>query len=184
MAALPVNSTARYFVDYQANSRPHTVSFRYDDGGVPGAPDVAFKAGLTVLLNACAAWMPTDLAYIEARYVPSGQTVSIPDGLPLLLTAGLQVPVRGEAPAFLGLAGRTPGGRQARVFLLGAGFSAAEQVEVAEDYRVTASENLIAAAIVTAADQTAIVGIDGTLPLWKGYVNLGYNSYWQRAVRG
>ena len=183
MAPLPKNNTAIYQVDYQANGRGHTVSFRYDDGGVPTAPDIAFLAGVTVILNAAANYMPTNLSYIEARYIPSGASVSIPAGLPLLLSAGIRSPNVGEAPAFLSVVGRSVGGRQARFFMLGQSFSPAEEGTYTSDYRITSSEDAGVAALVSALDISGVLAIDNDAPLWKVYMNLGYNAYWQKAVR-
>lgn len=183
MAPLPVNNTARYRIHYFCNLEPHVVTFRYDDGGVAAPPSTGFLAGLTVVLNAAALFMAADLAYISAEYIPSGGNISIPTGLPLLLTGGTGTPTLALTPAFISAGGRSVGGRQAKFFMLGASYTPATSGGASSDYRVSAAESANVAALISALDLSGVVAIDNDLPLWKSYINLGYNAYWQKAVR-
>jgi hypothetical protein len=183
MSPLPVNNTARYKIHYFCNLEPHTVTFRYDDGGTPAPPSVGFLLGLTTVLNAAALFLASDLAYLSAEYVPSGGTVSVPTGLPLLLTGGTGTPAQAKTPSFIGATGRSVGGRQAKFFMLGASYTPEGSGGVASDYRVTSGESATVTALIAALDLSGVVAIDNDLPLWKSYINLGYNAYWQKAVR-
>lgn len=177
------NNSARYFIHYTANFKQHTMQFRYDDGGVAAPPSLGFLGQLTVILNAAAAFIASDLTYNSAEYVPSGSNISIPTGLPLLLVGGTGTPTASLVPAFIGVTGRTVGGRQARFFMLGASYNPVNTGGTAGNYRVQAAENVNVAGLVAALDASDVVAIDNLTPLWKSYLNLGYNSYWQKKDR-
>lgn len=183
MAALAANNTARYFLHYKANFRNHTVSFRYDDGGVVLAPDVVFLAALTVILNACASFMPNDWVDQSAEFIPSGSFVSIPAGVPLLRITGANAALAGQAPGYLDFTGRSVDGRQGFFYLLGASVNAFSAGPATTDWRLNSAEDPAVAAIRTALDIAPLVTIGGLAPLWKSYMNFGYNSYWQGEVR-
>jgi len=177
------DNTARYLIHYSANLKPHTMQFRYDDGGSPTPPSVGFLLQLTAVLNAAAAFIASDLTYNSAEYIPSGSSISIPTGLPLLLVGGIGSPTASLVPAFIGVTGRTVGGRQARFFMLGASYNPVITGGSAGNYRVQASENVSVAALVAALDSSDVTAIDNLTPLWKSYLNLGYNAYWQKKDR-
>lgn len=178
---VPAN-TCRLYVDYKANGREHTVQFRY--GGIEGAgpPPTAFLAGVSDFLNACEAFMPTDWQSLGARYSEVGSNVSLPI-TPLSFGPGVIGVWAGEAPAFVSFVGRSSGGRRTRVTLLGAGLAPGDEGGVTSDYRATVAES---GAIATARTQLIAAGVqavDGLPVTWYAYANLGYNAYWQRAVR-
>lgn len=184
LAPLPENTTARYIVKYVANGRNHTVQFRYDDGGVSAPPGFLFLGQLTVFFNAMAAYMPTDWELLEAWYIASGSIVTVPAGLPSGVTAGLMAPALSEAPGYFTFVGRSVDGRKVRLYLLGVGLTPANDTSYASDYRITAAEDAVVAAAVAALDVSEVLTISGELPLWKTYVNLGYNYHWQKKLRG
>lgn len=184
MAPLPPNNTARYLVNYRANGKEHTVQFRYGDGGVPGAPDLAFIGSVSAFLSAALPLLPSDFSVLTAFYIPSGGTVAFSTTPPTIVGTGAASVSDSEAPAYLTMVGRSDGGRRVRITLLGLGVSPAQEEGVYGDYRVTSSESTTVAALRTALDGSAVIGIDGDDVNWYGYANLGYNRHWQDEMRG
>lgn len=180
---LAPNNTARYIISYTANGHDHDVSFRYDDAGAPLAPPVLFLAEISVILIAAQGLMPTDWSLNTARYIPSGSTVSITTGLPPVLPTGAATVVPGQAPGFMTWVGRSAGGRQARMFLLGAALDPSSGAAFLQDYRVLGSESVAIQNVRDALDISSVVAIDNQLPNWYNYANIGFNAYWQKALR-
>lgn len=180
MAPLPVNNTARFWVDYRANGRAHTLMARYNGSA---EPDVSFVEGLDDWLIACNGLMPTDWQFIGWRYAVQGSDISVPyAGVPTTF-AGIRTPAAYEAPAFISFIGRSPGGRRVRLYLLGAGFDPAEAGGQASDYRIYATENAAVDGAIDALIAWDPVAVDQQGANWKSYVNAGFNAYWQRTVR-
>lgn len=182
MAPLPVTNTGRYFVDYTANGREHTVLFRYSQGAGPVPPSAGHITSASNFLDAIAPKMPTDFAIVGARYAAWMSTVSFPWLAPTLTVAGTYTPDASSAPAFISFIGRGSTGRRSRVYLLGAGLAPHQETGV-ENYRVTVAEDADVAAAYTILDASVFVAIDNTTPTWYTYANLGYNAYWQKEMR-
>jgi len=81
-------------------------------------------------------------------------------------------------PSYYNFIARSSGGRRLRMAVFGAVIAGA-------DYRFIAGEDadLDAALAVLVAAGSSLKCIDGLTPVWKTYINAGFNSYWQRAVR-
>lgn len=183
MAPLPPNTTGRYWVDYLANGREHTVMFRFPAPGVDGDVPPAFVAAVSDFLQSMEPFMPTDWQLLGARVSAPGSSVSLPGPAPAAVT-GAANPQPNEAPGYITFVGRSATGRRVRVSLLGAGVTPAGEAGTYNDYRATAAENAQVATAIAQLDEVASVGIDGADVTWYTYVNLGYNAYWQRKVRG
>ncbi len=180
MPPLPVNNTGRVFVDYVANGRSHTGQFRYSG---TGAPTEGFLESLDDIFLALNPLMPEDWAFTGWRYSAAGLDYSVPlAGAPTTFNGAASVS-QGRAPAFYSIVGRSPEGKRARIYLLGAGFSPAESGGFLGNYRWTSAENGQVADVLNAVIASNIVAIDGLAPAWKNYFNLGYNAYWQGAIR-
>lgn len=181
MAPLPPENTGRVWVDYVAQGRQHSMQVRY---GTPGAPGSDLLEALDDVLIALNPFMPEDWAFVDARYAVDGSTVSIPLVFTPTSFDGGQ-PVRlSSAPAFLSLVGRDTLGKRVRLYALGTSFGPDEEGGIATDYRLAITENVSAAALYSAVASSPFTTITGSDPAWKPYLNLGYNSYWQRKVRG
>lgn len=183
MAALPDNNTGRYFVDYLANGREHTVMFRYAAGAAPNAPGIAFLESCREFLDTMAAAMPTDYAMVAARYSASGTNFTIPLTAPLIENAGAVTPNLSDAPSYWNFIGRTLGGRQVKLMMLGVGDDASEPNAQGKNYRLTSAERPTVAAAIGVLNSSGQVAIDNLDPTWYAYVNLGYHSYWTRRLR-
>lgn len=182
MAPLPPESTPRYFVDYTANGRPHTMQFRYASPVDGPPPETPFIARVATVLADLAEFLPSDFNVLGARYAVQGSNVTLPTAAPASPT-GLQTPRPAEAPAFIGIPGRTATGRRYRFYVLGVGVSPAAVGAGTANYRLTAAESSDIAAVIANLAGAPFVGIDGEPISYKSYANLGYNGYWQRAVR-
>lgn len=183
MAPLPPESTSRYFVDYTANGRNHTAQFRYTSPE-DAAPGIPFQDAVDDFMQAIGSAMPTDYAILGYRFAETDSNVTNPVARTIATVSGIYTPHLSDAPAFLGFVGRTSGGRRVRMQLLGAGYDPSEIHGVADNYRVLASESSDFADMISALEAIGSKAIDGLTPSWKQYVNLGYNAYWQRQVRG
>ena len=180
MAPLPPESTGRIWIDYQANGFGHTVMFRYPGTGDP-APAVI--TGINGILTAMQPFMPTNWTLLGIRYAVAGSTVSNALNAAIITPTGAGTPKQGEAPAYLTILGRSAQGRRARIFFIGTSVSAADEGGVNGDYRTSATESSSVLALLTAAQNSGLVAVDGLQPVWKPYVNVGYNAYWQKRVR-
>lgn len=181
MAPLPANNTSRLFIDYSANGREHTLMLRYPDDTSP--PDSTVLEGIDDFLIACNPLMPTNWVFQGWRYSLEGSLVTLPLGGAPTTFAGTATAVTAEAPAYITFVGRSVLGRRARIFLLGAGFTPAQEQGTLSDYRLYRSENAAVDAAYIALEASLVQAIDDANIDWYNYANLGYNAYWQRAVR-
>lgn len=184
MAPLDPTNTGRVWVDYQANTRLHTVMFRYEDTAPPSAPPGAFMEQVADFMDLAAAFMPTDYSLQAVRYSGQGEHVSHALDVPSGITAGAYTLAPSDVPAFISFVGRTFGGRRTRIYFLGIGRDPSETPEGTSKYRLTTAQNAAVAALQNALDTSLVVGIDNTHPDFHEYANLGYNAYWQRKARG
>jgi hypothetical protein len=88
--------------------------------------------------------------------------------------AGSQI----AAGAYYNFIARSSGGRRLRMAVFGANV-------LGDDYRFVAGESadLTAGRDLLVAAGSGLMCIDGLTPVWKSYINAGFNAYWQRAVR-
>lgn len=181
MAPLPDNNTGVIFVHYTAQGHTHTTQVRYPEAANPGADVIEDLDQLLTLLGPV---MPTDFTFISWEWRAAGTNFTVPlAGTPTELS-GVLTPVASYAPAYFNFIGRSSGGRRVRLGIMGAGWAPIPStLSYAEDYRVDGSENADMQAIIDWLNQANFRAIDGLTVTWKPYVNVGYNAYWQRAVR-
>lgn len=185
LAPLSPSNTPRYFVDYRANGREHTVMFRYATPVNGPPPATPFIARVAAVIDDLKTWLPTDFTVLGARYAVAGSDVTLPATAPAPVGPFTGALNQGEAPAFLTMVGRSSSGRKWRLSILGISVSPAEGGSTATDYRMTAAENTVAATVISNVDGwTDIVAIDGEQITLHPYLNLGYNAHWQKALRG
>jgi len=91
------------------------------------------------------------------------------------------VPAR--APQFVSFVGRSVNGIRARATFLGSSQNFEGGGTPYANYRLTSSEVAFIAAAVAILDGMGGCSVDGAAINWKPYANLGYSSYWQKAVR-
>lgn len=181
MAPLPANNTSVLFTHYRANAREHVMQIRYNAAGAPSADFVnLWKNFLTSINNL----MPTDYTWLGWEYRPAGSNFAS-----LLSTAGPTlagtIPLTPSlAPSYMHFIGRSLGGRRVRLAVLGAGLDPAGGTSTVVDYRLTETENAVIASALGALAALDAIAIDAQSIVWKPYANLGYNSYWQKQMRG
>lgn len=181
MAPLPQNNTGRLWVDYLANSRQHTIMFRF---GGAGLPTVTFQDGVNDFFEVNGFIMPTDWTFLGARVAVAGSDISNPFALGVTPFSGDVTPNLAEAPAYVSYVGRSSTGRRGRLFLLGAGLSPAGDTGIYNNYRATTAESAAVQTVINVLNAFDPLAIDGNAIVWNNYANLGYHSYWQKELRG
>lgn len=179
MAPLPPNSTGVYFVDYATNGIQHTLQVRYSPtAGIDGAAGYA-----ELFINALASVRHNDWSIIGARVRPAGSNITLPALPPSLEGAGTGTSLAPfYNPRFVSFIGRgVVDGRRVRVNVFGLA------VPQDDDYRLTGplgSPWSTAIAVLEAASAAgSFITIGGSDVEWYDYVNIGFNSYWERQAR-
>lgn len=176
MPALPENSTARLWVDYDTCGYGHAVQCRLGAGVLP-------TDGLTVLADWLTA-MSASLYLVtikSARLALIGSNVSNEVPWPGDDTYGADVGPDAASANMFDFIGRSNDGRRVRVAMFGARFTQTTN----GNYRATPGENaaLDAARAVLIGTEGEFVTISGLAPTWKQYVNTGENAYWRNHIR-
>jgi len=175
MAPLPVENTARLFVDYITCGVNHTSMIRFDAPNTYADAQIewndvveAYDANLYLL------------TIVGARVSDNGSTVSYAVPWTQQATYGTDDGPPEAGAYMVNFIGRSVGGRRAAFELFGA---RTEQVD--GKYRIFGASNAATAAAIAeleAAEGTALA-IDGTQPIWQQYANLGPNAYWRNKIR-
>lgn len=174
MTPLPPDSTRRYFVDYTVAGHEHTWQVRTEGGLSP----LAFGGFLNDFATALGGIMlPTTIN--QVRTAAPGSNVSVPvvtdqEGR----TYGGGSANNIDVPKFINFVGRTSGGRRVRLAVFGISL-----LDLSWRY-TTAEESHIATCVSLLNASVGIgLGVDGIKAVWYPYANVGFNAYWQRAVR-
>lgn len=190
VATLPANNTARWFFDYITGSASysleHTVALRFNQV-LPGSGDTDPQTRFLNILQAFAttAFRP-GWRIIRVRYQGAGTLFS----LPVTPIAGLAAFV-GTGP---GAGGSSITETQEATFQ-GRSFTSGRKVDFSlyglvaampETFRYTGATPAYLPAVVTALNNFStapIVTIDGSTATWYPYMNMNFNSYWERRQR-
>jgi hypothetical protein len=172
---LPVNNTARLFIEYTSGGQDHVCIVRMTDG----AHEQEGMDQYATLRPLIAAYLPSTDAVKGARFCERLSTVSFP--LAVAPVAGSLGPsfAPDNKPNFVSFTGRSRDGYRVKLTV----FSAA--VLETERYREVAPTTGPAAALLGYLRNAAtnIVTISGQKPIWNNYVNQGVNAYYQRKQR-
>jgi hypothetical protein len=174
MAPIDPANTARLFVDYVFDSTRHTVIFRKQTADT--------MAALTTWAND---WLEDHKALFQSSVSFDGARVALQNSNVTNPTDWTTVTGTGgsgstdKKPRFGSFVGRDAQGHRTKLTFFGIVYSDDP------DYRVYAStEAMVQAAVDDLNSLTAAPGsIVGSKPVWKEYLNLGYNAYWQRQAR-
>lgn len=182
MADYAANFTARYRIRYSSAGYAHTMMFRAVHGDA--SPAVGLVNAASSFLTALAPFMHADWSVVSAEYAARNSDVFLPVATPANPTGKSLVPsTKGGVPAFVGFSGRTGGGSKVRLYVYG--LVLRPDTDGGMDYRFSQGESAdLATAIANLANSSILAGVDGLTAVWRQYVNLGYNSHWQRALRG
>lgn len=175
MAPLDPSNTPRYFLDYTVAGEQHTMLIRTTEAAE--LPDVVETVDtfLTALGNSI-----FTLTVNGMRYAAPGSNVTNPVPWSGASSYGSGTGIAADTANYYDFIGRSPTGRRVRVTVFGAAIS-----RIGTDYRAEAgaSVNLDLARANLDDDPNVWVAIDGTVPVWKAYVNLGINAYWRNEIR-
>ncbi len=172
---LPESNTARLFVNYVHETEPHVVQFRL----LSPFTQSDLVGWVHQWLDDHKALFGTSTQFQSADWAAQGSDVR---------NAIAWVPIVGTAtPAgdpvrlsrSMSFVGRSPDGRKVRLFFYGHYYGPDNT------YRVEASlDPVLADAVADLNALTSRVGtISGSAPIFKPYVNIRNNSYWQTELR-
>jgi len=134
---------------------------------------------LTTFANAVKNLMPTADSFLALRHQDAGSTVSFPLGWTAIAgTYASSMEVDDEAK-FIAISGRSLAGYRCRLtYFTPVPFDTS-------GYRLPFSGAGALAGFLTAAQaiSPALRAVDGVAVIWNQYINIGYNSYWQRQLR-
>lgn len=180
MAPLPANNTGRVKVKYVANGKTHVIAPRYAG---TGAPTSGFLEGLDDVFIAANPFMPNDWAFVEWGYQEAGAAITVPLGGAPTAFAGTRVTKEWDKAAYGDVVGRDGLGRRVKLSLLGWAYAPDEDEPSGDGYRLYPSESVIVQPFLDAVQASEVVTITANTPVWKEYINIGYNAYWQRKLR-
>lgn len=184
MAPLPVNSTYRVWVEYTSGDLAHDLLLRFDNSEI-GPPGSEINSRLTAITNAMFACMADSDAVTGFRYANEGQDFSLPFGGPTGNGTQSGGTINPESRAgFYGAAARSVGGRMSHYNF----FTIISYVEATyrKDYNELSAnlqDFLDALRLPIDVETAPLVAIDGELMIFKEYLNIGQNAYWQRRQR-
>lgn len=175
MAPLPFNNTNVLFVDYTTGVNDHTLLCRFDGDDTGASAMTAVDAFLTALSP-----LLGDTTIIGARVQLLGTNVSSDVTWSGATGYGDGGGTPSQDAIYVDFVGRSPAGRRVRAAMFGF-----EQVAVGANYRASRGET---AEVDDALDLLMSFGdsflaIDGTVPVWKQYANVGVNAYWRNKNR-
>lgn len=175
LAPLPEDNTARLFVNYTHDTEEHEVQLRllspFTQGDLVG--------WFHNWLDNHSALFGSDVNFHSADWAAQGSSVRNPVAWDAISGSGTPTTFVTRLSRSGSFVGRSPDGRKVRLFFYGMVYN----LDVT--YRVYASEDpLLAAAITDLHSLSSRVGtISGSAPIFKPYLNLRNNAYWQTELR-
>lgn len=175
MPALPEETYPRLFIDYEGPMGQHTLQFRQSAGDSSAV--AATKAA--EFINTVKGIVYNGVTFNAARWAVAGSNVSNPIAWTPIAGTAAGTQAAAAFPIFVSWIGRTTGGRRVRLFLYGT------NINPDSDFRLGIGDATWVSASVSRLNSSPypIYGIDGLPPVWKSYVNVGYNAYFQRKRR-
>lgn len=190
MAPLPENNTAVMFYDYltglNATSQEHTFQVRYPGPGtLPAAVHQAVDDLIVAAIGATR--FAVGWKFVRARVRQAGSTVTLPAVLPpgLATFAGTGPNLAADAEAReWTLQGRSPtSGRRVDLSLYGIALPNPANFRIQAGGGATWLVNAVEALNVNSDAGNGFVAIDNSAANWYAYMNMNYNSYWERRIR-
>src|SRR6185369_7094477 len=172
MTALSPDNTPRYRVHYTVNSHDHTFQLRSHES--PFTIGVFINAFVAAIDWACYASVINQVEFAAAGSNVFNPVTTWAEST----TWGTGTGVGLAVPEYVDFIGRTSGGRRVRLAVFGLGFGD-------NQYRFDPGDNAdIDAGIAELVSMgSSLRGIDDLTPVWKNYANMGFNAYWQKAIR-
>jgi hypothetical protein len=176
MTPLSPYNTQRYLVHQVTNGGSHTTLFRANSASTPATVIAAINSFLTQLKGS----MLTTWSAVGLDYAPAFNPVTTPQTFTAIVgTNSTGATDHTKDPIFITFLGRTSGGRRARLSFFGSAFVPDQ------NYRIDPGQaaNLTTCIGILNGDTSGLSAIDGSKPLWKLYVDAGFNAYQQRRAR-
>jgi hypothetical protein len=177
MTPLPEDANDRYIVEYLGLNGQYSMQFRASAAGAPN-PDVV--TGIRSFLTALLPVVFDDVTFTGVNYISAGTGFANPvSGWTALVGTATGNQLLRDSPAFITFVGRGTTGRRVRHFVY--------ETNVLPDanYRVNLGDNatIDAALVILNGPGWPCRDIASTKPLFKLYVNTGFNAYKQRKLR-
>lgn len=176
MTPLPPNSTDRYLFKYEVSGVEHKLIIRTAPGTL--ASDVSDLISAVLADVGDGFWASSA---VGMDFIAEGSNISIPSVYSGLVTTwGSGAAGDGGTPAFAGWAGRGLDGRKMTGHLFGF-----KSIGSIGDYRFTTASSApwAEAFAEIAAAEDIFLTVGGSKAVLHPYVNIGFNSYWQRQMR-
>jgi hypothetical protein len=174
LTPLPPSNTTRWRLHYSCGGLNHFWVIRTTAAVTNASVSTAFDDLLTALTTELYA-----ITILGLDFAVSGSNIFNAATWTGAASYGSGVPSLEQATRNISFIGRTTNGRKARMFLYGF------KQNFNNNMRVDTTEN---AALATCLAHLAtynlyFLGIDGLKPVYKNYVNVGYNDHWTKQVR-
>lgn len=173
---LPEDNTARLFVNYTHGSVEHEVQVRL----LSPFTQSDLVGWFHTWLDNRTALFGTDVEFHSADWADANSSVRNPVSWVPISGAGTPSTSLGRYSRSFSFVGRSPDGRKVRLFFYGMVYG--EDVT----YRVYGSEDIILQQAVDGLNalNSRIGTISGSAPIFKPYLNIRNNAYWQTELRG
>lgn len=174
MVPIPPSNTTRWKVTYSTANAEHSVLCRSTGALTSAGFSTFFDAFLTALEPRL-----YEIAIVSLQVAAAGLNVFNTVTWSGAASYGSGAEAAVFAPRQMCFLGRTSGGRRARMFLFGMSGTSPD------NYRIySADDTAISDAYdVLNTNPGVFVGIDGLATVKYNYVDVNFNSYWERAVR-
>lgn len=187
MADYAPNFTARYRIRYQTLNLQHTLQVRLPST-VLQTELGPYVTKLANFLSMTAPFRFTDWTVLGASFAPANSDVFLPAQIPTgIASGGVALPTVvtfSHTSLAFSWPGRSVLGHRGIIYLITTSTGAETAADIA-NARLTASENVSVIDSVNALNAApSFVGNDNQSWVAYPYVNLKFNSYWNRRARG
>lgn len=172
---LPDNNTDRSWLQYTMMGTQHELCLRWPNA----TTQATVIAQNTALANALKPYMSTADSFTGLRHSDGGSNLSFPLAWTSIVGTNSGTPETDDESKFMALSGRSLGGYRCKTtfFTPFIGDVRGYRVAVGIDSACDALYNGILALTPDPVSK------DGQSVIWNAYINIGYNSYWQRQLR-
>jgi len=177
MAPLPPETTSRLWVDYTDGIHTHSLMWRFNNVTSNSAE---CQSNIHTWLTAIAPNL-FEITILGMRLAGEGSTVSFPGTWTGSSSYGTGAQTAVNAPVEIRYEGRSVTGRKVHAGVYGykEGLNGAYRIVIVPESAL--EDGLVA--LQSAASTGAFVCIDESTPIFKDYVNIQNNSYWERKAR-
>lgn len=178
LSPLPPTNTERWFYDYSAYGKEHSLMMRTPNELTAGEAGEQIDGFLTAIEGGL-----SEITTIGLRVARAGSNITNTEGTPgLQATYGAGAGNSIDTPLQVTFTGRSTDGRKARVGIFGwlGQSDNSWRMSVLEDSDVSAGVTFLQA--ITSSG--FFTSISGEPVVWHAYANIGYNDHWVKEARG